>query len=266
MSGPMQQPTTWDAVAPAFAMEYSTPMRPYADEALRRVPVGRSDHVLDLAAGAGLVTFAAAPRVSRVTAVDFSPGMIDELRARAARDGVDNIDAAVMDAHHLELPDAAFDAAFCLFSFMFFSDRARVFAELHRVLRPGGRALIATWAPIDRRPYMQLGFDAVAEAFPDLPRPGKGDLQAPDECVAEMSAAGFRDVTAARFTVAMPVRSVDEYVATLTRGNAALLLHGRRLGADAGAATARLTDAVRRRLPDGGADLDAESILTWGSR
>jgi SAM-dependent methyltransferase len=63
----------------------------------------------------------------------------------ATADGVaDEIDAQVMNAEALVLEDASFDAAFCLFGFMFFPDRARAFGELKRVLKPGDHAVVLT--------------------------------------------------------------------------------------------------------------------------
>src|SRR5262245_33096261 len=117
-----QQPITWDAVAPTYAEDVPQWGR-YVDEALRLLSVGPADRVLDIATGPGTLAFPAALRGARVDAVDFSPGMIDELRARAARDGIDRVHGAVMDAHELAFGDATFDAAFCLFAFFFFADR-----------------------------------------------------------------------------------------------------------------------------------------------
>jgi SAM-dependent methyltransferase len=193
--------------------------------------------------------------------------MIEELTRRAAREGVKNVEGAVMDAQSLTFPDASFDAAFCLFAFFFFPDRARAFRELYRVLRPSGRVLIATWAPIERRPVMRIAFEAFAEALPELPRPAKGDLQDPDECVREMTAAGFRDVTAHTFTASVRVDSPERYLDLITRSGAPCAIMKKKMGAPAwDASMVRVLDAVRRRIPEGGAELSAEAIFTRGTR
>ena len=113
---------------------------------------------------------------------------------------------------------------------------------------------------------MRIGFEAVAEAVPQFPRPSKGDLQQPEECVREMTAGGFHDVTAHVFTVSVHVESAEKYLELLVRSAAPFAVMRKKLGEEAwGAVRARVLEAVRKRLP-GPADLSAEAILTSGIR
>jgi len=260
----LQQAQTWDAVAPTYAEDIGQ-WRAYVDEAVRLVPVHANERVLDIATGPGTLAFVAAGAGARVTAVDFSPGMIDALRARAARERVTNIDAAVMDASELAFPDGSFDAVYCMFAFFVFPDRARVFREMHRVLLDGGRALIATWAPIDRRPMMKIGIDAMAEALPDFPRPTKGDLQDPEECIREMTAGGFKNVETRTVTASLRVTSPEHYADVIIRSGAPLAAMKKKIGDAAFAAVrGKFLEAIRTRIPEAGAELSAEAILTYG--
>lgn len=266
-AGPLQMPATWDAVADGYADFVTKELAPWLDEEVRLAALAKTDRVLDVAAGPGTLTLRAARRVASVVAVDFAPGMIEELQKRAAREGIANVEARVMDAQALDLADASFDVAFCSFGFMFFPDRARAFAEIARVLKPGGRLVIATWAPIDRRPAMKLGFEAFAEAVPQLPRPAKGDLQSTDECEQEMRAAGFRDVVATTFSASMSVASAEDYVRSMERSAAPLAILKKKMGEDAWrAARARVVEAVKARVTSWPADLAAEAIFTRGVR
>jgi SAM-dependent methyltransferase len=263
---PQQQPATWDTVAPTYAAD-ADQWRDFADHALATVPLAATDRVLDIATGPGTLALAAARQAATVDAVDFSPGMIAELEGRAGREGLANITAAVMDAQALGFPDAGFDAAFCLFACFFFPDRARALAEMRRVLRPGGRALIVTWSPIERRPIMKISFDAMAEAMPQFPRPQKGDLQDPDECVAEMRAAGFTGVAAHTFTASTRFESPTHYRDTIVRSAAPLAVLKQKLDqASWNALMDRFGAALAARMPADGAELAAEAIFTVGTR
>jgi ubiquinone/menaquinone biosynthesis C-methylase UbiE len=263
---PQQQPITWDAVAPTYA-EDAFQWAYFAEEALRIAPVSRTERVLDIACGPGTSAFLAAKSAARVDAVDFSPGMIEQVKLRAATEGVTNVHAAVMDAQSLEFPDATFDAAFCMFGFFFFPDRAKAFAELLRVLRPGGRAFMGTWAPLDRRPFMQIAFETIAEAVPQFPRPGKGDLQSTEECIREMSDAGFREVTSTTFTAKVRIESAEHYFDIMARSAAPLAAMRKKIGEEAfGAIRTTVVDALRKKVPEGGTELGAEAIFTRGVR
>jgi SAM-dependent methyltransferase len=185
-------PDVWDAIANSYAMDVMPYFALYAEEALRIAEPGRRRTSSTSLAGRGPWHFRA-PRVRGLRGIDFSPRMIEEVRARVEREGVRNLDAEVMDAQALRFADSTFDAAFCLFAFMFFPDRGRAFQELFRVLRDRGKAIVVTWAPIARRPFIKIGFEAMAEAVPQMPPLPKGELQDPEACIEEMTAAGFRD-------------------------------------------------------------------------
>jgi len=263
---PNQMPEAWSAAARGYG-QFLGAWPAFADEALRLAPLRATDVVLDVAAGTGILALRAARRAARVVAVDFSPGMIAELSARVAADGLRNVETAVMDAQALALEDASFDAAYCIFAFMFFPDRARAFRELYRVVKPGGRAVVATWAPIERRPVMKVAFDAVAEAAPQVPMPAKGDLQTVEECEAEMSGAGFRDVRAHAFTSSLRFDSPTHYLEAVTRTAAPMYVLRKKLGEQAWAALeARVLEALKKRIPEGGATLSAEALITVGTR
>jgi ubiquinone/menaquinone biosynthesis C-methylase UbiE len=265
--GPLGNPAVWDAIAGDYLKDVTPFFASYGKAALKLVSLDSSSRVLDLASGPGTLTFLLAKQALSVTAVDFAPRMIDEVRARAAREGATNVDAQVMDAQSLGFPDSTFDAAFCLFAFMFFPDRARAFREIRRVLRDGGKAVIATWAPIERRPLIKLGFDAMAEVLPELPAMQKGDLQQPEACIEEMTAAGFRDVTTQSFTSSMRIESAEHFMLTMERSGAGFAMLKKRIGEQAWPGVhKRLLEAVARRIPEGGVELSAEAILSVGTR
>ncbi len=108
--------------------------------------VRAGERVLDVAAGNGNATLAAARRFARVTSTDYVPALLEKGRARAAAEGL-AVDFREADAEALPFPDASFDVALSTFGVMFAPDQARAAAEIRRVVRPGGRIGMANWTP-----------------------------------------------------------------------------------------------------------------------
>lgn len=95
--------------------------------------------VLDVACGTGRFTRYVAPDVGSVVGVDISTGMLERARRYASRDGIENVSFARMSADDLWLEADAFDRAVCSWALHLLPDVDAVLAELHRVLRSGGR-------------------------------------------------------------------------------------------------------------------------------
>ena len=104
------------------------------------------ERVIDIAAGNGNASLAAARRFARVTSTDYVPALLDKGRARAVAEGL-AIDFREADAEALPFADASFDVALSTFGVMFAPDQARAAAEMRRVVRSGGRIAMANWTP-----------------------------------------------------------------------------------------------------------------------
>jgi len=259
-------PASWDEVASAYALDVMPTFAFYAEEALRLVPLDHLSHILDIASGPGTLAFCAAPRVAHVSAIDFSLKMIEELRAHAARNKISNVKAEVMDAQSLAFSASTFDAAFCLFAITFFPDRGRALGEIFRVVRPGGRVLVATWGPMERRGVVRLVAEAMAEAFPQIPPTPKGELEDVASCIQELNAAGFHEVATHAFTASLRIESAEHCLDMMERSGAGFSDLRRGFGAAWPHARVRLLNAIRRRVPERGTETSAEALLTIGVR
>lgn len=102
--------------------------------------------VLDVAAGNGNATLAAARRWCEVTSTDYVAALLEAGRARAQAEG-HTILFQEADAENLPFPDASFDAVVSTFGVMFTPDQEQAARELARVCRPGGRIGLANWTP-----------------------------------------------------------------------------------------------------------------------
>jgi SAM-dependent methyltransferase len=102
--------------------------------------------VLDVAAGNGNVSLAAARRWCDVTSTDYVPALLERGRQRAAADRL-KISFQEADAEALPFADNTFDAVVSTFGVMFTPDQEKAASELMRVCRPGGKIGLANWTP-----------------------------------------------------------------------------------------------------------------------
>ncbi len=129
--------------------------------------------VLDLGSGAGIDVFLAAQAVGpqgRAIGVDMTPAMLDRARANAARAGFHNVEFRLGEIEALPVADASVDVILSNCVINLAPDKARVFGEMHRVLRPGGRFAISDMVtygevPEDVRQDMALWAGCIAGAL-----------------------------------------------------------------------------------------------------
>jgi SAM-dependent methyltransferase len=104
------------------------------------------ERVLDVAAGNGNATLAAARRWCDVVSTDYVPTLLERGRARASAEGLP-VQFEQADAENLPYPDHSFDAVLSTFGVMFTPDQDKAAAEMARACKPGGRIGLANWTP-----------------------------------------------------------------------------------------------------------------------
>jgi SAM-dependent methyltransferase len=142
---------------------------PYADDLVARLRELDLGSILEVAAGSGVVTRAMAaglPASVSITATDLSQPMIDYGQSVGTSRPVVWQRGDVME---LPFGDASFDAVVCQFGVMFFPDRSAAFAEVARVLRPGGVFLFNVWDAIEHNEFAAVVTAAVGGLFADDP-------------------------------------------------------------------------------------------------
>ena len=166
---------------------------------LARVSVG--DRVLDVAAGAGDQSFAAALRVGsggRVLATDLSPAILAFAASDARARGISNLTTRVMDGEEIDLEPESFDVVISRVGLIYVPDQLKALKHMHRVLVPGGRIAALVWGPGDKNAFFSTPVSIMrrrAKLGPPLPgQPGPFSLSARETITRLYEMAGFVDV------------------------------------------------------------------------
>jgi SAM-dependent methyltransferase len=205
----------WEQAAEAW-YRWEPAIEDWLDAATERmlddVLLEDGSRVLDIAAGAGGQTLAAARRVGsagRVLATDISPTILEYAAKMAADAGLDNVTTLEADGEDLSaVPDESFDAAISRVGLIYFPDQHRALTEIRRTLRSGGRLSSVVYSTPDRNGFFALPV-GIIRRIADLPAPAPGmpgpfSLGAPGVAEAAYEKAGLVDVTVTE--VLSPVR------------------------------------------------------------
>ena len=138
-----RQQATW--ASGDFAI-IGTTLQIVGESLAEAVDVRAGERVLDVAAGNGNATLAAAHRFAEVTSTDYVPALLDKGRERARAEGL-AVKFQVADAEQLPFEDGSFDVVLSTFGAMFAPEHDRTAREMLRVLRSGGRIGMANWTP-----------------------------------------------------------------------------------------------------------------------
>jgi len=202
----------WDKAATHYERSWQAQLEPAQTALLEMAALAPGESVLDVACGTGLVTFPAAKAVApegKVLATDISEEMIATASELARAQGIANCSFRRMDAEELASESGTFGVVLCGLGLMYAPDPERAVAEMHRVLKPGGRAVSAVWGERRNCGWAEI-FPIVdarvqSEVCPMFFRIGTGDCL---ECA--YAAAGFRDLRTRRFRTTLDYASASE--------------------------------------------------------
>lgn len=226
------------------------------------VGVEPGQRVLDVATGRGAVLFPVAERVGALgeaVGIDLAEGMVQATNAEATTRGL-GVRLRVMDAEHLDFPDASFDRVFCGFGVMFLPNLEHALREMRRVLKPGGRVGVSTW-----RVSQAEDLATVLDELGLQPARQRGWITEPDDLARPLRDAGFAEVQVVVDSETFRYADLEQYWQN-ARGT------GQRHSLDAldAAQAARVRAALAERLqrhqrPDG-LNVEATALLAVASR
>jgi SAM-dependent methyltransferase len=181
--------------------------------------IAPGQHVLDIAAGAGEPALSAAERVGPqgyVLATDLSENIIRFAQKNADDRLLANFHSQAMDGENLELPDGSFDVVLCRFGLMYMPNRQRALAEWHRVLKPGGRAVVAVFSTPDKNGWGAVPIGVIrkrAQLPPPLPgQPGPFSLGGEGVLEDAYRKANFQDIQAHKLSAPLRMSSATKCI------------------------------------------------------
>jgi SAM-dependent methyltransferase len=182
--------------------------------------VGPGCRVLDVAAGAGEQTLAAARRVGpsgHVLATDIAPALLEFAAADARREGLSNVSVQELDGEALDtLPAGSFDVAMSRVGLIYFPDQQRALAGMRHALRKGGRVAHIVYSTPELNRFFSIPVSIIrrrAQLPPPLPgQPGPFSLGADGVLKATLERAGFTDVRVEAVESPLQMADADECV------------------------------------------------------
>lgn len=219
----------WDKAADYYDDSWKEQLKPAQDQLMEMADLQSGERVLETACGTGLVTFRIADETGpegEVVATDISGEMVDLADREASLRQVRHIAFQRMDAEQLELEDDHFDAALSCLGVMYMPDPLKSMQEMHRVLKPGGRAVTAIWG--ERK---NCGW---AEIFPIVDRKVASDVcpmffqQGTGNTMEyTFSEAGFRNIETRRFRVSLHFSNRDHVLTAAFYGGPVALAYNK---------------------------------------
>jgi ubiquinone/menaquinone biosynthesis C-methylase UbiE len=169
--------------------------------------------VLDVATGTGHAAMALAARVpeGRVTGVDFSAGMLEQARNKAAAMNIPNIEFLERDMQSLGFPANRFDAAVCAFGIFFVDTMEATLMHIAETVRPGGQVAISGFQEDYFHPLKDLMINRLASFGVKQPPQIWKRISTEAGCRGLFERAGFRDVRVERGNVGYFLDSAEEW-------------------------------------------------------
>ncbi len=212
---PDQIPEKWGDITTAYGEVFEKLTSQFADDVISKLKPKTGDRILDVAAGTGAFSLAAAQSGADILATDFAEGMVNHIQARIDKERMHNIKAKVMDGQALTVDDASFDISVSILGLIFFPDIEKGFAELKRVLKPGGRCAVVCWDSPEHFDMMKLLKQSIEAAVPNFEMPTQAPVWARmvgEKALAErFQQAGFKKIEVSTIDGLLTLDSVEDF-------------------------------------------------------
>jgi len=258
----------WDRSTPHYERSWDKQLQPARDLLFEMAALRPGESVLDLACGTGLVSFPAAEAIGpsgKLLGTDISDAMIEVCRSRAAEREVSHTGFERMEAEELRFEEETFDVILCGLGLMYVTDFLGSIREMHRVTKPGGRAVSAVWGKRDRCGWAEI-FSIVdrrvsTDVCPLFFQLGTGETQQ-----TWFTQAGFENVRTERIQTLLEYESDEEACAAAFAGGPVAMAYSRFDETTREAAHAEYLESIESFRNGNGYGIPGEFVVTAGER
>lgn len=204
---------TFDTVAGGYDCEALRFFKASAEHMASLLKLQGSEHVLDVACGTGHAALAIAGVLptGRVTAVDFSPGMLGQARRKAASLGVRNIEFLERDMQDLNFPGGNFDVAVCAFGIFFVDDMESQLSHIASTVRNGGRVMVSNFEENYFSPMKEMLFERLGAYGVQMPPQTWRRIATEAGCRQLSEQAGLKHITVTRKNVGYHLENARQW-------------------------------------------------------
>jgi ubiquinone/menaquinone biosynthesis C-methylase UbiE len=258
----------WDKAAGYYEDFWKRQLEPAQRRLLELADLQPGERVLDVACGTGLVSFPAAAAVGpegAVVGTDISEQMVSSARDEAAKANISHATFERMDAEASRLRDGSFHAALCSLGLMYVPDPLAALKEMHRVLSPGGRSVVAVWGARDRCGWADI-FPIVDARVKSEVCPLFFQLGTQDTLARTFAVAGFAEVLTERMTTVLRYDSAEDAVGAAFAGGPVALAYSRFDDRAREEAHAEYLASIEAFRNGSGYDIPGEFVITCGHK
>lgn len=258
----------WDRAVDYYDAGWEKALLPAQDLLISLAGPEPGEQVIDIACGTGLVGLRVAEKVGpggSVLGTDISEQMLGRATALAARRGITNFSAQRMEAELLKCPDNRFGLALNALGLMYVTDAPGAIQEMHRVLRPGGRAVAAVWGSRSGCGWSEI-FPIVDSRVNTDVCPLFFQLGTGDTLAKTFRAAGFREIGFQRINTTLYYPSAEAAISAVFAGGPVAMAYSRFDAQTKKEAHAEYLDSIEHYRRAKAYFIPGEFVVAFGSK
>jgi ubiquinone/menaquinone biosynthesis C-methylase UbiE len=258
----------WDKAASYYELYWQQQLEPAQSKLLEMVSLQPGEAVMDIACGSGSLTFRIAKSVKpngKILATDISENMITHAAQAAAKIELNNLVFKRMDAEDLEIEDELYDVAICSLGLMYVPDTLKAVKEIHRVLKPGGRAAVLVWGQRNRCGWAEI-FPIVESRVKSEVCPLFFQLGSGGTLKNTFEGTGFTRINVERFSSPLHYESGEEACGAAFAGGPVALAYSRFTDKMKTEAHADYLDSLANYKNGEGYDVPGEFVIAIGHK